>query len=360
MEGKVVSALVGCLFAVHAAAQVPALEFTRQVHDFGTIREEDGPVSCDFEFTNTGKVPLVIEDVEVSCGCTTPQYSKAPLRPGDTGTIRVRYNPEGRPGAFRKDITVRSGGGKISRVVTITGEVKPRPQEVGDMYPVRCGPLWLSVSRLNLGYVPRGTVKASGIEYYNSSSQPLTLAVVYETEEPYFDVVLSDDRLAPGAGGVMTVSYDLRRADRWGVLPGRFSLSVNGSVDTTVFSVSGVATEDFSQMTSAQIEEAPKAAFSSQYYNFGVQKAGEELRREFILTNDGRSPLSIRDMKSGPRMSATLDASRTIDPGESVVFTVTLDTKDAPAGRLMDRIVLIVNDPSRPMREIRLATTVAR
>ena len=352
-------ALLGCLFVRTGAAQVPALEFTESVHDFGTIREEDGPVSHDFEFTNTGKVPLVIEGVEVSCGCTTPRYDREPVRPGGKGTVRVTFHPEGRPGAFRKDITVRSGGGKVRSTLTIAGEVTPRPQSLSDMYPVRCGSLMLSASRVNLGYVGRGTVKTSSVEYYNDSSQPLALGVVYRDRKPYFDVALSQERLAPGEKGVMTVAYDLREGDCWGVLDERFSLMIGGAVDTTVFVASCVAVEDFSQMTAAETDDAPRASFSSQYYSFGVQKAGGRLQREFRLTNDGRMPLVIRDMKSGPRISSTLDASRKLAPGESVAFVVTLDTKGAPAGRLMDRIVLIVNDPSRPMREIRLAANIA-
>lgn len=80
--------------------------------------------------------------------------------------------------------------------------------------------------------------------------------------------------------------------------------------------------------------------------------------REFTITNQGKEPLRIRDMKLGDRMSTTLDPDRAIAPGETVSFVAMLSTKNAPAGRLMDHIVLILNDPSRPLREIRLAATI--
>ncbi|MFR5870494.1 MAG: DUF1573 domain-containing protein [Alistipes sp.] len=54
----------------------------------------------------------MIEKVTVTCGCTTPQYSREPYV-GGRGTIRIAYNPEGRPGAFRKDITIQSSGGGV-------------------------------------------------------------------------------------------------------------------------------------------------------------------------------------------------------------------------------------------------------
>lgn len=271
-------------------AQNSVLEFPQQVWNFGTIREADGAVSHEFEFENKGKSPVVIEKVTVTCGCTTPQYSREPVRPGGRGTIRIAYNPEGRPGAFRKDITIQSSGGGRN-VISITGEVTPRPQEVGELYPVRAGALRLATRTVNLGYVPRGSIKAKTIEYYNDTERPLNMTVVYPKTKPYLDVALSATRIEPKQKGVLTVTYDLRDCDVWGVLSGAFSLMVNDELADTEFSATGIATDDFSSLTAAELEQAPKAAFSSQYYHFGNQKAAGELRRDFTLTNDGKEPL---------------------------------------------------------------------
>ena len=50
------------------------MKFERTEHNFGTIKEEIGAVTTQFEFTNTGNAPLVIQRVTASCGCTTPSY----------------------------------------------------------------------------------------------------------------------------------------------------------------------------------------------------------------------------------------------------------------------------------------------
>ena len=52
----------------------PQATFSNRVHDFGVIKENGGPVSVEFEFTNTGKKPLLIVDATASCGCTRPEY----------------------------------------------------------------------------------------------------------------------------------------------------------------------------------------------------------------------------------------------------------------------------------------------
>ena len=76
------------LSGVAFSQSVPKMQFKKNVHDFGTIKEEIGAVSTQFEFTNTGKSPLIIQRVSASCGCTTPSYTKEPILPGESGKIQ--------------------------------------------------------------------------------------------------------------------------------------------------------------------------------------------------------------------------------------------------------------------------------
>jgi len=99
--------------------------FKTELHDFGTVPE--GPAAeYEFSFTNKGKEPLIIQAVNASCGCTTPSYSKDPVLPGKTGTVKASYNTAGRPNAFTKTITVTSNAG--TKVLTIKGEVEKAPE----------------------------------------------------------------------------------------------------------------------------------------------------------------------------------------------------------------------------------------
>lgn len=108
-----------------AQSNGPEMTFDEKTHDFGTIKEADGPVTHIFEFTNTGNEPLVILAVNASCGCTRPEYPKEPIKPGKKGKIKVTFNPAGRPGEFSKDIKVRSNGNKRP-ILKITGTVVPK------------------------------------------------------------------------------------------------------------------------------------------------------------------------------------------------------------------------------------------
>lgn len=100
--------------------------FKNRLHDFGVIKEDGGPVSCEFEFTNTGDQPLLIINATASCGCTRPEYPTKPIKPGKKGKIKVTYSPLGRPGAFRKTVKVRTNGADKTINLIIEGSVTPR------------------------------------------------------------------------------------------------------------------------------------------------------------------------------------------------------------------------------------------
>lgn len=117
-----------CLVAISAIADDKYAEakFEVKSHDFGTIQEAKGPVSCTFEFTNTGDKPLLIIDATASCGCTRPEYPSKPIKPGKKGKIKVTYSPIGRPGAFKKTIKVKTNGKERTTTLRIEGTVIPK------------------------------------------------------------------------------------------------------------------------------------------------------------------------------------------------------------------------------------------
>lgn len=112
-----------------AGTEKGEMTFTETMHDFGNVKENGGPVSVEFPFTNTGTSNLVVYDATAECGCTTPEYPKAPIAPGKADKIKVTYNPLGRPGAFEKVITVRCNGKKGKVRLKIRGTVMPKSKE---------------------------------------------------------------------------------------------------------------------------------------------------------------------------------------------------------------------------------------
>ncbi|MBQ6236760.1 MAG: DUF1573 domain-containing protein [Bacteroidales bacterium] len=104
-------------------ADGPKITFTEQEHNYGTIKK-GGDGNCEFTFTNDGNEPLILSNVKASCGCTTPSWTKEPVMPGQTGTIKVRYNTNN-VGGFTKTITVTSNAINSPRItLKIKGKVE--------------------------------------------------------------------------------------------------------------------------------------------------------------------------------------------------------------------------------------------
>ena len=89
---KILSVLTLALCATVMMAQQAVITFSKTEHDFGKINEADGRVTTVFEFKNEGMEPLVLSNVRASCGCTTPNWTREPVEPGQTGKITDTNN----------------------------------------------------------------------------------------------------------------------------------------------------------------------------------------------------------------------------------------------------------------------------
>jgi len=107
------------------SAELPIITFMVESHDFGTINEGE-VVDTEFKFTNTGEAPLIISAAQGSCGCTIPDYPKAPIAPGEEGRILVSFNSEGKPNQQSKTVTLTTNAVPSTKVLTISANVTPK------------------------------------------------------------------------------------------------------------------------------------------------------------------------------------------------------------------------------------------
>ena len=101
--------------------------FNEETYDFGRV-PKGTPVNHEFNFTNNGKEPIVISNVQASCGCTTPKWPKEPILPGKTSVINVQYNAAN-PGGFNKSITITSNAKSPTNVLYIKGTVEAQSEQ---------------------------------------------------------------------------------------------------------------------------------------------------------------------------------------------------------------------------------------
>ena len=97
------------------------IKFENHIHDFGEVAYKE---NCEYSFnySNHGNVPIVIQDVETSCGCTVPDWPKNPLKPGKSEELKITYDTS-QPGVFRKTMTVHYNGKDSPVKLSISGNV---------------------------------------------------------------------------------------------------------------------------------------------------------------------------------------------------------------------------------------------
>jgi len=98
------------------------IEFEKKVVDFGNLKVGDVKV-VTITYKNIGKKPLILDDVISSCDCTEVEWSKAPVMPGKTGTIKATYTAKN-TGLISKRITVLSNANTDRVILQLKGEVK--------------------------------------------------------------------------------------------------------------------------------------------------------------------------------------------------------------------------------------------
>ena len=91
-------------------------------YNFGKVSDGE-KIEYSYRFRNTGKNPLIVSSAVASCGCTVPEKPEEPIKPGETGFLKVVFNSKGRVGEVHKEITVTSNAYPQFPVLELTGQV---------------------------------------------------------------------------------------------------------------------------------------------------------------------------------------------------------------------------------------------
>lgn len=103
-------------------ADAPAFKFVKESYDFGEITDGE-KVSYDFKFKNIGISPLIITSATATCGCTVPDYPKAPVAPGEEGVIKVVFDSSNKLGMQNKVISITANTVPEITEISILGNV---------------------------------------------------------------------------------------------------------------------------------------------------------------------------------------------------------------------------------------------
>ncbi len=332
------------------------IAFEEQTHNFGSFKESDGSQTTTFKFKNDGDAPLVLSNVRASCGCTTPKWTREPVAPGEAGEIKVSYNPKNRPGSFNKSVTVTSNASTPTVVLRITGKVEPREKTLAEQFPRKIGALRVKSNYMSFGKLTMGDNATKELELVNDSDKPVEVG--FRTVPKHLKATAEPTTIPAHSRGKLIVEYDSKAVDTYGFASHRIYLSLDGSKDyKSSIGVSATIQEDFSHLTEEQLANAPVASFDPKTFDFGEMNQGDKKDCSFTLTNDGKSELIIRRVRSSCGCTAVAPSKKVIAPGESAPINVTFNSR-GKRGRQSKSITVITNDPKNPTTTLRISSNV--
>lgn len=328
-------------------------EFTESTHDFGEVKEEGGPITYDFEFTNSGAAPLIISNVKASCGCTTPAWSKEPVMPGEKGFIKAQYNPMNRPGAFNKSLTITSNGEATREILYIQGKVIPRIKTVEEELRVKIGALRIKNKTVNMGRINTKEGISRSIDVYNDSDSEFTFSQELVGPE-FIKLSFEPQTLKAKEKGIIKVDYDPNFENSLGFQNHNVKFSTDESEDSEKqLNIMATITEYFAPLKDEEKASAPKLVIESRMIDFGNMTQGETKESQFLLTNEGKSDLNIRKVISNCNCVITTLTKYDLKPGESVNLLAKFDSKGR-RGNQLKSITIYSNDPLSPTQVVSL------
>lgn len=337
--------LAGILIPLMSQTVQPKISFNEKLFNFGNFKEADGKVTHKFEFINTGGSDLIVQNVTASCGCTAPRWTREPVPPGGKGFVAATYNPAGRPGSFRKYVTVISNSNPGSVRLTIAGEVSPKPRTIEDDYRYAMGPMRLKSNHLAFGNLKNTQKSEKSLQIINTSDDPVEIA--FERVPGHVSIRAEPAVLNPKQKGTLVASYDSPKRNDWGFVIDRMGLKINGVSERNYsLVISANIEEDFAAMSSDQLANAPVLNVDDPEFKFGKIKQGEKKEHTFILTNSGKSDLHIRKVKASCGCTAVQPDKQIISPGESVNIKTVFNSA-GKVGNQNKTVTIITNDPKK-------------
>ncbi|MCX6301739.1 MAG: DUF1573 domain-containing protein [Bacteroidia bacterium] len=345
------------IISVSAVSQ-PVMKLTESEHDFGTFKEEAGKQTYNFHVFNTGNSPLVIQNVVASCGCTQPEWTRQPIPAGEEGIITAIYDPKDRPGRFNKTLSVYTNSKPEVVVFVIKGEVIPREKTIEEIFTFPVGAVRFESNHLAFTNVKKTEKKIRVMQLINISKEPVKIG--FDNLPAHLSIKANPETLKPGQKGIIEGTYDATKNGGWGNVSDMVKIVLNDVVQENVYYyVSANLVEDFSSMTREEMENAPVFKLAATTVELGTIPGATAREVEFKFTNEGKSDLIIRHVRSTCGCTAVLQGQQGvgIKPGGSSSIKAVFNS-GSYSGKVTKAIYVYSNDPKNSEVILMLNATV--
>ncbi|WP_111669893.1 DUF1573 domain-containing protein [Algoriphagus litoralis] len=333
-------------------SQVPKLIWKVNKLDIGTVLEEQGLQSTEFEFTNTQDSAFVIKDVWLECGCTTVEFTKDSLKKGETGKLKISFDPTSAAGYFSKLIVVTGNLSGVQDSLYLEGVSIPYPNDVVRSYPVSKGFLGFRLRTVNMGDVFDNEPKIKYVEFFNKGEDLLDKGAFRSQTPNYIRVSQVQQFVRPKERGLLMIRYDAEIRNDLGYFEDEISVGWENIPGSEIkLELIADLFEYFPPVPRSDLNEVPQLFIDQKEIDLKEISSRTVVRRTVTLTNKGRQVLEIRKIQGNCDCLKIEAAKDILNPGESMELSLVLD----PIGRKgidQRNIYIFSNDPVNPVQLI--------
>jgi hypothetical protein len=334
-----------------------SIKFDEMEHDFGIINETDGSASYTFEFINDEIFVLLIHDVLASCGCTTPEWTKEPVKPGKKGFVTAVYDPNQRPGAFNKSLKILSNARVQQTKLNIKGIVVPIARDSKVEYPVEIGGLRIKYRTVSFETITKEKPVTTSFQVYNDTDKEMIFSDQYKAPD-HIKLNFSPQILPSNTVGTIEVVYDPRKIELFGIKSDIAEFKTDELIKgVKKIRIIAFLEEYFPPMSTEQMAQAPILLIENPSHDFGSIKRGESVMNDFVITNTGKSDLIIRLTRASCGFTATKPLKSALKSGESSTINVTFDSTGR-SGEQNKVIYVFSNDPINPTQKMTIRASI--
>lgn len=331
----------------HSNAQIvisEGVELDKEIHDFGDILFNSGPVSCSFIVKNNSNKAVVIYQVVSSCGCTDVSWTREPIRPGSTGKITAKYSNDEAPIPFDKNLTVYFSDVKKPKILKLRGVCVEKELSLKESFPTHLGRLGIKKTEINVGQIEQGKTKSEKMKIANISDKDLKIDFTEVSNGLSISIIPSVIPPQSTAEIVFSITPDRKH---WGKNK-YYATAMIDEEEICRFKALSFNIDNFSTCTKEDKKKGSKPIFDSSTYSFGKRKLGSKITAEFNYTNQGESCFAVYKCDTDARSYSHSDILP-VKPGERGSFRVHIDTSLMPKGETLVIVSLTTNSPIRPI-----------
>jgi len=327
-----------CLAAISSSAQ--KLTISKTTIDVGKTGYEV-PVTATFELRNKSSKPMVIEQLQTDCGCTTVDGPKT-VGAGERFTISLTYDAR-MLGHFSKQVALYSNATRDPVYLKMKGVVVADMVDYSKRYPYDMGGLLASMNNVEFDDVKKGEHREVEIKLMNNTEQDITPNMLHLPT--WLHALSMPEKLEPNRSGKIILTMNSEEVQQYGLsqvsiyLAKRLGEKISNE---TMIPVSVVLLPDMSSFEGVGSEQAPKLELSAASLNLDAHHKNGTI----ILTNKGQSPLKITSLQMFTGGVKVKLPKQELQPGESTKLRVTIIPGQIRKARSKPRVLMITNDPS--------------